>query len=91
VEEIPRRRRRIARIVTLVLGRLTAPRLSATPGPTHVPRIGVLSQFAPPAGSSVAFEGFRATLQLILVANASGCSQTQMGHLLSASLLADVV
>ena len=70
---------------------LTAPRISAAPVPTHVSMIGVLSQFAPPAGSSVAFEGFHTTSNLILVANSSGCSQTNMGHLLSASILADVV
>jgi hypothetical protein len=44
---------------------LTAPRISAVPVPTHVPRIGVLSHFAPPAGSSVAFEGFRAGLRAL--------------------------
>ena len=31
--------------------------------PTHIPRIGVLSQFAPPAQPSPAFEGFRAGLR----------------------------
>jgi putative tryptophan/tyrosine transport system substrate-binding protein len=55
------RLRRIGRIVTLVLGLLVAP--CAAAAPTHVPRIGVLSQFAPPAKPSAAFEGFRAGLR----------------------------
>jgi hypothetical protein len=49
----------------LVLGMLTVLRISAAPVPTHVPRIGVLSHFAPAAGSSVAFEGFRAGLRAL--------------------------
>jgi ABC-type uncharacterized transport system substrate-binding protein len=65
LEEISMRLRRITLIGTPVLGMLTAPRIFAVPAPTHVPRIGVLSQFAPPAGSSVAFEGFRAGLRAL--------------------------
>lgn len=75
----------------MVLGMLTAPRISVEPGPMHVPRTGVLAQFAPPARSSVAFEGIHTTSILILMANSSGCSQTSMGHLLSVSILADEV
>jgi len=74
----------------LVLGLLTAPRIPVAPGPMHVPRTGVLSQFAPPARSSVAFEGIHTTSILILMANSSG-SQTSMGHLLSVRILADEV
>jgi ABC-type uncharacterized transport system substrate-binding protein len=55
------RLRRIGRIVTLVLGLLVAP--CAAAAPTHDPGIGVLSQFAPPAKPSAAFEGFRAGLR----------------------------
>jgi putative tryptophan/tyrosine transport system substrate-binding protein len=51
----------IGLIVTLVLGLLVAP-CAAAPAPTHVPRIGVLSQFSPPVEASAAFEGFRAGL-----------------------------
>jgi putative tryptophan/tyrosine transport system substrate-binding protein len=57
------RLRRIAPIVTLVLSMLTAPWAAAAPAPTHVPRIGVLSQFAPPAKPSTVFEGLRAGLR----------------------------
>lgn len=56
------RLRRIGLLVTLVLGLLVAPCAAAAPAPTHVPRIGVLSQFAPPAQPSTAFEGLRAGL-----------------------------
>jgi len=63
LEEIPMRFSRIRLIVTLVLGLLAAPYASAAPAPTKVPRIGVLSQFAPPAKPSAAFEGFRAGLR----------------------------
>jgi len=63
LEEIPVRLSLIGLIVTLVLGLLVAPCAAAAPAPTHVPRIGVLSQFAPPAQPSTAFEGFRAGLR----------------------------
>jgi putative tryptophan/tyrosine transport system substrate-binding protein len=63
LEEIPVRLSLIGLIVTLVLGLLVAPCAAAAPAPTHVPRIGVLSQFAPPAEGSAAFEGFRAGLR----------------------------
>ena len=53
----------IGGIVTLVLALLVAPSAAAAPAPTHIPRIGVLSQFAPPAQPSPAFEGFRAGLR----------------------------
>jgi putative tryptophan/tyrosine transport system substrate-binding protein len=65
LEKISMRLRRIALIVTLALGMLTAPRISAAPAPTHVPRIGVLSQFAPPAKPSTALEGLRAGLRAL--------------------------
>jgi len=65
LEEIPVWLSFIGLIVTLVLGMLTAPRISAAPAPTHVPRIGVLSQFAPPAKPSTAFEGLRAGLRAL--------------------------
>jgi hypothetical protein len=55
------RLRRIGRIVTLVLGLLVAP--CAAAASTPVPRIVVLSQFAPPAQPSPAFEGLRAGLR----------------------------
>ena len=48
-------------IITLVLNFVVA--LCAAAAPAHVPRIGVLSQFAPPAQPSTAFEGFRAGLR----------------------------
>ncbi|HSF33102.1 MAG TPA: ABC transporter substrate-binding protein [Candidatus Tectomicrobia bacterium] len=54
------RLRRIGRIVTLVLGLLVAP--CAAAASTHVPRIGVLSQFSPPSEPSAPFEGLRAGL-----------------------------
>ncbi len=57
------RLRRLGRLVTLVLALLVAPCAAAATGPPHVPRIGVLSQFAPPAQPSAAFEGFRAGLR----------------------------
>jgi ABC-type uncharacterized transport system substrate-binding protein len=63
LEKIPVRLSLIGLIVTLVLGLLVAPCAAAAPDPTHVPRIGVLSQFAPPAPPSAAFEGFRAGLR----------------------------
>ena len=50
-------------IVTLVLNLVVALGAAAAPAPAHVPRIGVLSQFAPPAQPSTAFEGFRAGLR----------------------------
>jgi putative ABC transport system substrate-binding protein len=49
----------------VVLGLFARPRHAAAPAPTHVPRIGVLSQFAPPAPPSTAFEGFRAGLRAL--------------------------
>jgi putative tryptophan/tyrosine transport system substrate-binding protein len=54
------RLRRVGRLVTLVLGLLVAPCAAAA---APAPRIGVLSQFAPPAPPSAAFEGFRAGLR----------------------------
>jgi putative ABC transport system substrate-binding protein len=54
------RLRRIGLLVTLVLGLVAAPRVAAAPA--HIPRIGVLSQFAPPARPSTLFEGLRAGL-----------------------------
>jgi ABC-type uncharacterized transport system substrate-binding protein len=63
VEEILMRLYLIGGIVTLVLALLVAPSAAAAPAPTHIPRIGVLSQFAPPAPPSAAFEGFRAGLR----------------------------
>jgi putative tryptophan/tyrosine transport system substrate-binding protein len=65
LEEIPVRLSLIGRLVTLVLGLLVAPCAAAAPALTHVPRIGVLSQFAPPAQPSAAFEGFRAGLRAL--------------------------
>jgi putative ABC transport system substrate-binding protein len=62
-EEIPVRLSRLALIMTVVLGLFTGPRVAAAPAATHVPRIGVLSQFAPPVQPSAAFEGFRAGLR----------------------------
>jgi putative ABC transport system substrate-binding protein len=61
VEEIPVRLRLSGFIVTLVLNLGLG--LCAAAAPAHVPRIGVLSQFAPPAQPSPAFEGFRAGLR----------------------------
>jgi putative tryptophan/tyrosine transport system substrate-binding protein len=57
------RLRLIGFIVTLVLNLVVALCAAAALAPTHVPRIGVLSQFAPPAQPSTAFEGFRAGLR----------------------------
>ncbi|HEX2184266.1 MAG TPA: ABC transporter substrate binding protein, partial [Chloroflexota bacterium] len=48
-------------LVTLVLGLLVAP--CAAAAATPIPRIGMLSQFAPPAQPSAVFEGFRAGLR----------------------------
>jgi putative tryptophan/tyrosine transport system substrate-binding protein len=59
VEEI--RLRLSGCIVTLVLNLVVA--LCAAAAPAHVPRIGVLSQFAPPVQPSTTFEGFRAGLR----------------------------
>jgi putative ABC transport system substrate-binding protein len=63
VEEIPVRLRLSGFIITLVLNLVVALCAAAAPAPAHVPRIGVLSQFAPPAQPSTAFEGFRAGLR----------------------------
>jgi putative tryptophan/tyrosine transport system substrate-binding protein len=65
LKEIPVRHSLIGRLVTLVLALLVAPCAAAAPAPTHVPRIGVLSQFAPPAQPSAAFEGLRAGLRAL--------------------------
>ena len=63
MEEIPVRLRLSGFIVTLVLNLVVALCAAPAPAPAHVPRIGVLSQFAPPAQPSTAFEGFRAGLR----------------------------